>query len=268
MNEKVITRESSSSLVLIRGLLRESRHWGDFPSVLQNHLNQLSEDEKKWEILTPDLKGNGARFDQSSPSSILAMVDDLRGEVNRPGEKLWLVALSMGGMIAAEWANQYPEDIEGIVLINTSFSAYSSVPQRLRPENYSVIAQLIFLNHSIEEKESSILRMTSSYHKDDSQLLSEWLDYAKTAPVASMNALRQLWAAMKFNGKRRPGCPVLVVVGEGDQLVNPICSHEIAQHWGCPFVIHDTAGHDLPLDEPLWLAEQIDLFIQGEACCL
>jgi len=42
-----------------------------------------------------------------------------------------------------------------------------------------------------------------------------------------------------------------------DQLVNVKCSLKLAQYWQCDIRLHPTAGHDLPLDDGVWVAKQV-----------
>jgi hypothetical protein len=42
-----------------------------------------------------------------------------------------------------------------------------------------------------------------------------------------------------------------------DQLVNVQCSLTLAERWHCSIKLHPTAGHDLPLDDGIWVAQQV-----------
>jgi hypothetical protein len=37
----------------------------------------------------------------------------------------------------------------------------------------------------------------------------------------------------------------------------------IARRWNCPIAIHPTAGHDLPLDDGVWIAKQVHDWLTG-----
>jgi hypothetical protein len=63
--------DTKETWLLLRGLLREQGHWGDFPSQLQQHLPDIK-------IITLDISGNGLKHLEKSPSSIAGMVDELR----------------------------------------------------------------------------------------------------------------------------------------------------------------------------------------------
>jgi hypothetical protein len=70
--------------------------------------------------------------------------------------------------------------------------------------------------------------------------------------------LRQLLAAMRYRvADTPPAAAVLVLVSAGDGLVDPRCSWRLAARWRTPLAEHPQAGHDLPLDDGPWVADQI-----------
>ncbi len=62
--------------ILLRGLMREQRHWGDFPATLARALPGAS-------IVTPDLPGNGRRHAQDSATRVADMVAACRQDLRR-----------------------------------------------------------------------------------------------------------------------------------------------------------------------------------------
>jgi len=247
------------TLVLLRGLTREKRHWGRFHHLLQAQLPEAI-------LLTPDLPGNGENFNQTSPTQIQAMTDLLRREIyDELTDHSYLIALSMGGMLAIDWLNRFPGEIRGAVLINTSLKGISPLMQRLRPKALlNLIAALIDTKPASRERR--ILAMTSASHQDETALIEEWCEYARQHPVQRLNALRQLLAAARFSAPQHPPPhPMLVLSGGCDQLVDPSCSLALAQQWQLPHFQHPDAGHDLPLDAPDWLARQIATWLDREA---
>ena len=47
-----------------------------------------------------------------------------------------LLAISLGGMVATSWSQNYPQEVLRMVLINTSMRPFSHLTQRLRPRNW------------------------------------------------------------------------------------------------------------------------------------
>jgi pimeloyl-ACP methyl ester carboxylesterase len=245
--------------VLLRGLMRESRHWGDFPIRFQQALGA----EK---VVMPDFPGNGRLHAQASHSSVAEMAHYCHDQLQRLGHKppYRVLALSLGAMVAVEWSRQHPEEIANLVLINTSLAPHNSFYHRLKPKNYPALIGYLFTG-SKAGRERLILKLTSNKDFTPEQqaiLLGQWSSYAQDKPVARANILRQLYAAVSYHAPAiAPRTQVLLLAGLGDRLVDAQCSRTLAKQWGCPIVLHESAGHDLPLDEGTWVAEQVRLWL-------
>ena len=239
--------DSKLCFVLIRGLLREARHWGNFPEILQKQYpNAL--------ILTPDIPGNGSLSQLTSPNTISGMTDTLRDQI--PDHyPVRLVALSMGAMIAIDWMIRYPVEVASAILINTSLGNISPFYQRLRWQNYHKIIQLLFTAR--QQREQLILALTSNVQSHRSELLTDWQQWQQENPVSSVSAKNQLLASATFSINSIPVQPILIVSSSADQLVDYRCSLMLQQSWGKDYRQHDAAGHDLPLDDPHWLVAVI-----------
>lgn len=233
--------------VLLRGLWREARHWGKFTDQLQQQFPAAR-------ISTPDIPGNGMRHHETSPDTIAAMTNALRQQINS-NHPIRLIALSMGGMMAIDWMTRYPTEIEAAVLINTSARPLSPFYHRLRWTAYAHVPRLLF--HSRAEREADILRLTSNRHQHDKKLLESWQQWQRQNPVAPASARNQFLAALKFSVTTKPQQPLLIVTSRADRLVDYRCSQKFARTWNTDYVEHESAGHDLPLDESKWLAQNI-----------
>lgn len=239
--------------VLMRGLMREQRHWGDFPTILGAALPDAL-------IITPDLPGNGQRHLLDSATRVAGMVEFCRQDLLAGGlaPPYRLLALSLGGMVAVEWASTYPQEIASCVLINTSMRPYSPFYRRLRWQNYpALLRQLLFGDPASQE--ALILRLTSfKYGGGNAALVEQWLAYQRQYPVSRRNALRQLLSAARFRAPAdKPSMPMLILAGAQDILVDPGCSVQLARAWQTAFESHPVAGHDLPLDQPHWVAQTV-----------
>ena len=58
-----------------------------------------------------------------------------------------------------------------------------------------------------------------------------------------------------------PSVPCLILSSECDALVHPKSSEELAKAWNVSHSVHPTAGHDLSLDDPMWVIQQIQKFL-------
>ncbi|MFN3616832.1 MAG: alpha/beta fold hydrolase [Aquabacterium sp.] len=242
----------SHTWVLLRGLTREQGHWGDFPARLSAALPPGSV------VLTPDIAGNGARCGEPSPATVAGLLDDVRAQLQVGNGPLRVVAMSLGAMMAAHWAHQYPHELHSAVLINTSLRPFSHFWQRLRPRQYPRILRLLLTQPEPAMWEQTILQMTSRHTPQTQTVLSQWVALREQHPVSTSNAWAQLRAAIGYRAPiDAPSVPLLLLNGLGDQLVHPDCSAQLAQAWHCPLLRHPTAGHDLPLDDPQWVIQQV-----------
>jgi pimeloyl-ACP methyl ester carboxylesterase len=237
--------------VLLRGLIREARHWETFPDAFRAQVG----DEP---VLTPDLPGNGGRFRDPSPTSVSQMVDILREDLRRSGHSppYKVLALSLGAMTVVDWMDRHPEELHCSVLMNTSAGRFSPFWKRLRPAIWPWIPVVLAMRDRVR-REYRILRLTSN-SLDESrrwQLARRWAEYQHEAPVSTANSLKQLYAASRFRAPARlpESVPTLILNGEGDRLVHPDCSEALARAWRVALKRHRVAGHDLPLDAPDWV---------------
>ncbi|MBC7681603.1 MAG: alpha/beta hydrolase [Ferruginibacter sp.] len=245
-----------STWILLRGLARESGHWGAFTA-------QFARAMPGCEVLALDLPGNGYLYQQASPTRVEDMVAHCRAALARRQitGPVHLLAMSLGAMVAVAWSAAYPDEVAAQVLINTSLRPFNPFYQRLRPRNYGLLLRLALLDASPEVWERSILRITSQGGQD--AVLPLWQALRAQHPVARANALRQLLAAARYRAPKNLTTPTLLLASAQDQLVSVACSQALARRWRCGLQIHPTAGHDLPLDDGDWVAQQIAMSVSA-----
>jgi pimeloyl-ACP methyl ester carboxylesterase len=238
-----------STWLLLRGWAREARHWGRFPVQLGAALPGAR-------IIAADLPGSGRLRGRNSPSNIASIVEQVRPALAAEG-RLYLLGISLGGMVSIEWARRYPGEVAGCVLLNTSLRPFSAFYERLRPRNYATLARLALFEGDAHAREAAILRLTSS-GSPNAALVSEWARYAEEHPVSRANVLRQVLAAARYRAPESPPpVPILVLASRHDHLVDVRCSTALARRWQVPLAVHESAGHDLALDDGPWVAARV-----------
>jgi pimeloyl-ACP methyl ester carboxylesterase len=243
--------------IFLRGLTRESGHWGAFVERFQAALPGST-------VVSLDLPGNGALCKQRSPTRVVDMVAHCRSQLNSAGvvAPYHLLAMSLGAMVAVAWADAHPQEVAAQVLINTSMRPFSRFYQRLRPASYGALAALALPGATPHKWERTVLNLTT--HHVHADVLADWLVLHKAHPVSRTNALRQLLAAARYVAPRSaPAAPTLVLASLSDRLVNVECSRALARHWQCALQQHASAGHDLPLDDAPWVVAQVLAFIRA-----
>ncbi|NMG15134.1 alpha/beta fold hydrolase [Aromatoleum bremense] len=239
--------------IFLRGLTRETRHWGDFVDTFE----RIVPDAR---VVTIDLPGNGRLNHLVSPCSVREMATCCREALIRRGiaPPYNLLAMSLGAMVAVAWAYAWPGEVGRCVLINTSLRPFSPFHRRLRPDACLALLKLALVGGSAAEWEERILFLTSRLRGDAAKLLSEWAGFRTEHPVTRANVWRQLYAAARYRAPgEKPAAALLILASRNDALVHVGCSQDLAAAWNGELRIHPRAGHDLPLDDGQWVAAQV-----------
>lgn len=245
--------------VLLRGLTRGRAHWGVFP---ERWSERWAECEEGGRVICPDWPGNGEHWQQATPADVPTLTEALRQALRDAGvvPPYAVLAMSLGAMVTCDWAQRHPQELAGVVLINTSLRPFSPFWRRLQPGRYPGLLSLPW--RSPARREAWILRNTSQRAVADparrDEVLSAWVTEWQQHPVSAANAVRQLRAAVRYCAPvEAPQVPMLLLNGARDALVHPSCSRALARAWHLPLRVHPEAGHDLPLDDPDWVMTQV-----------
>lgn len=237
--------------LLLRGLVRERRHWGDFPDRLA---------ARGGAALTLDLPGVGTERHRPSPTSIAAIVEDVRerwlaARAERPADAPWrLFAPSLGGMIALAWAERHPDDFAGVAVCNTSARDVAGVFERFTGEAVTTVLRALPARGAA--REAHILGLVSNTPHGRARA-EDFAAFGAESPVGTDVLVRQLWAASRATAPTALVPPLLVLASDGDRLCLPVASRRLAERLGAPLVVHPDGGHDLPLDDPDWVVDRL-----------
>ncbi len=248
--------------VLLRGLSRESGHWGRFPEILRQ---QIEAQQPGAQLVLLDLPGTGVLHQQLSPLQVPAIVEACRAELKTRGVDgpIHLLAMSLGAMVVSDWVARHPREVSGAVLINTSLRPFTSFYRRFLPMNYLALLMLSLTRLGARQREAKVLRLTTCMLPDADGMLDQWVDLHRQHPVGLGNTLRQLFASLSYRASRgRPAAPMLLLCSKADGVVDWRCSRAISRAWGVPLRLHTKAGHDLPLDDGPWVARAVSEWLQ------
>jgi pimeloyl-ACP methyl ester carboxylesterase len=244
-----------STWILLRGLTREARHWGSFGAHLSAAAG-LGADS----FTLLDLPGNGRENAETAPLDVANMTAFIRSRAAALGLKppYSLFAMSLGGMVATDWAQRHAQEIDRLVLVNTSMRPFCAIRERLQVAAWPQLLRAGAGWNDPMRCESIIHGVTCNRVDSFDDDVTAWMTIRRVARVSAANALRQLWAAARFRAHRQPPrCPVLLLSSKADKLVDPACSTHIAAQWKTVHMQHPWAGHDLPHDDPAWTATAI-----------
>ncbi|WP_413557552.1 alpha/beta fold hydrolase [Bdellovibrio sp. HCB209] len=242
----------SRKWILLRGLARGKGHWGSFAEEMQKFFP-----EDRIEMI--DLPGNGERNHVQSPLSISDYVKDVRAQSQfvKEGEPFHLLAISLGAMVAVQWLKEFPSEVEKAHLICTSSSSTSPFYHRYQPGNYLPTLRLFFSGSDPAAYESTILEMTTNNPERRQVEFARLVEYTRQYPEQRGNVLRQLLAASRFQIPKTLPKEVNLLGSYGDRLVSPNCTLQLGKLWGIQPKMHNSAGHDVPIDDPKWILEHL-----------
>jgi pimeloyl-ACP methyl ester carboxylesterase len=234
---------------MLRGLGRESGHWGPF-------LPALEAAARDSEVVTLDLPGAGTRLHDRAPRSIRRTVDRVRDEARARDllrSPLLLFGISLGGMVAMEWAASHPEEVGGIAIAASSASDLAPLLQRFSLAGIATVV-LNGLTRDPERRQRRIAWLVSNRRDIRDRVVHEWTQIERDRPVSFATLRAQMEAASRWRAPASLRVPSLFLVGRKDRLVHPACSRTLARRYGAPLEEHPDAGHDLTTDAPEWVA--------------
>ena len=242
------------NLLLIRGLSRETRHWGSFSSELESSIKNIK-------VFCLEMPGAGTKMMLKAPLTIRGHVENLRKEFlllkSKNKDPWYCLGISMGAIVTLEWGRLYPNDFNHLFLVNTSVGNLSPFWHRMR-KGAMVRVFKIFALRNFKRKEELILDLTSYNHKSKINIINSWVEFREEYPINRLNILRQIFAASIYKIKDRPNVSSSIYSGVDDELCSMKCGVALGKYLGSKVNLCNKAGHDLPLDNPAWLIKKIN----------
>jgi surfactin synthase thioesterase subunit len=238
--------------IAIRGLVRGNGHWGDFPEVLSRMDSEID-----LELL--EIPGNGTRNTEVTPLNAQEVIAKIKvhSRIVKEGQPFNLMGISLGGMIALKWAELFPSELNQVVVINTSLRQFSPLIRRLQFHQVKNLFRAI-KEKAVRKRELIMLEIASNNLVRSKKWINELAHFSKRYPVTYGNFMRQLILASRIRiHSKQFSVPIKILCAKNDHMVNWSCSQVIAEQFGLPLVIHPTAGHDIPLDDPEWVSQKM-----------
>lgn len=246
-----MSTSKTENWLFLRGLARGQGHWGSF-------LTKFQEKFPERDVECVDLPGNGVRHQEVSPLRVREYVEDLRRQCRFTKEQkpFKVLALSMGAMVTVEWMHRYPHEIEKAYLVCTSSARHSKFYQRLKVRNL-VKGFPLLKAKTPEEWETGILNMIVNDPQRRQEELGSLVEFSQAHPVRVENVFRQLLAASRYRFPKSSPGDIVLIGSYGDRFVAPECTLQLAKAWSLETRMNSWAGHDIPIDDPRWLIEQL-----------
>src|SRR5579885_2475581 len=214
-------RGSGEPLVLIMGFGGSGAMWDDaFVDLLA----------AQFDVIVPDNRGTGQSEKIDEPIELRTLADDVAHLLDALGiARAHVFGVSMGGMIAQEFALAHPARLRGLVLGCTNcggpsaVQAESEIVQLLLPQKGMAPREAIQRTYAAMLTPETIARETAFLDAMAARML------AHATPVFVFR--RQMEAIRRFNVCERLheiAAPTLVITGDRDRLVPPQNSKQIA----------------------------------------
>jgi pimeloyl-ACP methyl ester carboxylesterase len=219
------------------------------------------------DVLSYDVRGFGHSPVGAGAGTVGQFADDLAQILSaRSMGPSWLIGFSMGGVIAQRFALDFPNQVEGLVLIASSCKVG-------RPGQ-------VFFNERIAQVSKQGLQAIAEitrgdargcFSMGDDQLIEEYLHLRTGAvrdPDGYLNACRAMLRLADepiLPDLDKIDCPTLVVAGELDPYCPPKASEMIAEAIpGAQLTVIPGAGHCMHWEARDTTNELILDFIQGQ----
>ena len=253
---------SGPFLVLLHGLAGSNRFWG-------GAYDRLAE---RGRLIVPDLLGFGdspwlaSGFGPDDHVAALARCLDEAGA----DEPALLVGHSLGALIAIRLAVTQPARVRSVIAIAPTI--YRDVPSaRRRLSGYGVMERLF----SADSRTAKAICLWMCDHRQTAAKIAVWLR-PDLPPAVARDAVRHSWQSYSETYRRviqtadaigwlpELPCPLVVVAGDQDALVDLNLLHELsaAEPTIALRVVHG-AKHDLPLRFADYCVALIDQVMTG-----
>lgn len=232
-------------LVMIMGLSANIDWWD--PRLIQ-------ETSKRYKTVIFDNRGAGRTDKPKVAYTIKMFADDTAGLMDALKiKRAHILGISMGGMIAQEFALNHPDKVERLVLCSTTCGASNSVQP-----SPQVLGLLMRPREGMTEEEVVKnwipLLFTDDFVKSNTGYMSAVTQQLLKAPIPADAYQRQIGAILNFDTYQRLPkikAATLVMHGKKDILVPPENAKIIADKIpGAKLVYFENSGHALFSQEP------------------
>jgi 3-oxoadipate enol-lactonase len=205
---------------------------------------------ERYRTIALDNRGVGRSDVPPGPYPIAVMAADAAAALDAAGvDRAHVYGVSMGGMIAQEFALQYPDRVRSLILGCTAAGGPTAV--RAEPE----VTQLLMARGQMTPAEAAEAAIPFIYDRgtpraridEDLAVRKDWLP----RPEAYINQLMGIIAWEAYSRLEQIKAPTLVIHGEADRLVPPGNGELIAARIpNAKLILIPHASHIFATDQP------------------
>ena len=238
VNLEYYVEGAGSPLLMIQGMGGQASSWGEpFMERLRPHFTTVRFSNR----------GVGLSDNPGNVVTIPAMADDAAGLLSVLGiERAHVLGISMGGMIAQDFAIRHAARVQGLVLGCTGCGPAHSVPAP--PETMAKLGQMMGLPAEERVRAYWALTVTPEFLESGNDLLEEMIQMVRAAPeelvrLQATMALQfgAITAHTSYDRFEEIKAPTLVIHGDTDALV-PAANGEMIHEKIAGSQMHIIAG--------------------------
>jgi pimeloyl-[acyl-carrier protein] methyl ester esterase len=250
----VETTGAGRDLVLLHGWGMHGGVWNPVQALLARHFR----------LHIVDMPGFGySASGMPSPYTLQCLVEQIAGAVP---EQILLCGWSLGGQVALQWALQYPEQLEKLVLVSTT-------PRFVNMADWSFgIEQKVFdqfaddIQSDYQPAMTRFLTLQAQGGDDFRETMRELKRHFFLRQPPSSAALAAGLALLQNNDLRHMvgdiKAPALVMHGERDKIVPITAGEWLAARLQSVLKVQKNASHAPFLSHPGWFAETLIEYLQ------
>jgi pimeloyl-ACP methyl ester carboxylesterase len=235
--------DAKQTAVLLNGLGCTSQHWVGWEKLLTN----------EFQIITLDNRGLGRSTTKIRPwHSISTLSTDVKSLLDHlKVDKAHIMGVSLGGMIALDFALNHPEATLSVTPVNSSVGGSGHL--RISLEGLRLLSSRK-KDHNFYKKLAAILTSENSSDVAKSKISSRWFELDSETPPSAKSVIGQLVAASRWSPWRSfkdIKAPTHIVFGADDVFVRPGNSLFLSEKTPHAKVSEmKNCGHEPGIDQP------------------
>jgi 3-oxoadipate enol-lactonase len=248
---KIVEAGSGPPVLLLHGLGWDHSLWN--PTIEQF--------APRYRMIAADTRGHGGTDKPSGPYDMAMFARDYAALVQALGlERLCVVGLSQGGMVAQKLALLKPDLVSALVLVSTSCKSAPSLRENMEAR----IQAMDKIGAEAAAKIAAESIFSPGWRAANPGELLRFYAWRSAMPVVPLNAAtRALYDFDLSKDLPRISVPTLVVAGSEDVLTRPAGMEEIVSLIpGAKYTLVPGAGHMIPVEQPDVIAALLSDFLQ------
>ncbi|MFC1921563.1 alpha/beta fold hydrolase, partial [Chloroflexota bacterium] len=192
-------------LVLIPGMGMSMNLW----------IPQVEPFSKHFKVITYDVRGHGDSGSSDDKYSIKLFASDLKALLDTLGiSKTHICGLSMGGLIAQQYAIDYPDMVDRLIIVGAF--CHISFGEKILTAYLKTVHRIMFMFMSMQKYTD--MHAKGIFKKEEQQELREFFIREKVDNIAKKEFLKAMSATFSFESLNRLKeimSPTLILSAEG-----------------------------------------------------